>query len=45
MEHQFHLPISLNISAPHLQPGFADWMAQKLADHPIGAPGAVVEIR
>ncbi len=44
MEHQFHLPISLNISAPHLQqPGFADWMAQKLADHP-QVPPALVEI-
>jgi diguanylate cyclase (GGDEF)-like protein/PAS domain S-box-containing protein len=42
MEHQFHLPISLNISAPHLQqPGFADWMAQKLADHPQVPPGLV----
>ena len=44
MEHEFQLPISLNISAPHLQqPGFADWMAQKLAEHP-DIPPALLEI-
>ncbi len=44
MAHQFHLPVSVNISAPHLQqPGFADWMEQKLADHP-DIPPALLEI-
>jgi len=34
-QHQIDLPVSLNISAPHLQqPGFADWMEQQLAHHP-----------
>ncbi|MBY0411329.1 MAG: EAL domain-containing protein [Burkholderiaceae bacterium] len=38
------LPISINISAHHLQqPDFAAWMAQCLADHP-RAPAHLVEI-
>ena len=40
MRHQIHLPVSVNISAPHLQqPGFADWMAEQLAQHPDVAAG------
>jgi EAL domain-containing protein (putative c-di-GMP-specific phosphodiesterase class I) len=35
MDHDLHLPVSVNISAHHLQqPGFADWMAEQLAVHP-----------
>lgn len=38
------LPVSLNISAPHLQqPGFADWMEKLLARNP-DVPPAQVEI-
>ena len=38
------LPVSINISAQHLQqPGFADWMAQRLALHPT-VPAHKVEI-
>nr|WP_119966223.1 bifunctional diguanylate cyclase/phosphodiesterase [Simplicispira lacusdiani] len=44
MQHGVHLPVSLNISAPHLQqPGFADWMEQQLARHP-DVPPSQVEI-
>ena len=40
MRHQIHLPVSVNISAPHLQqPGFADWMAEQLTQHPNVAAG------
>ena len=35
MQNGMDLPVSVNISAPHLQqPGFADWMAEQLAQHP-----------
>ena len=41
-QHQIPLPVSLNISAPHLQqPGFAEWMAQQLARNPDVPPGQV----
>ena len=39
-----HLPVSVNISAPHLQqPNFAAWMAEQLARHP-GIPAQLLEI-
>jgi len=42
MQHGVHLPVSLNISAPHLQqPGFADWMGKLLARNPDVPPGQV----
>ena len=44
MDNGLHLPVSVNIAAPHLQqPHFADWMAQQLARHP-GIPAALLEI-
>lgn len=42
MQRDVRLPVSLNISAPHLQqPGFAEWMEQQLARHPDVPPGLV----
>lgn len=39
-----HLPVSINIAAPHLQqPGFADWLARQLAQHP-EVPAQLLEI-
>ena len=44
MDNGLHLPVSVNISAPHLQqPDFAAWMAQQLAGHPC-IPAALLEI-
>jgi diguanylate cyclase (GGDEF)-like protein/PAS domain S-box-containing protein len=43
-QQQLHLPVSLNISAPHLQaPGFAEWMARELARHQ-DVPPELVEL-
>lgn len=44
--HGLALPVSINISALHLQhPGFADWMAHRLAEHPdIDARQVEIEI-
>ncbi len=45
MGHHIHLPVSVNISAHHLQqPGFADWMADQLARHPEVAMAGLLEI-
>ncbi len=39
MDNGLHLPVSVNIAAPHLQqPDFAEWMAQQLAHHPCIPP-------
>ena len=39
MDNGLHLPVSVNIAAPHLQqPDFAQWMAQQLARHPCIPP-------
>ncbi len=44
MDQGIHLPVSVNISAHHLQqPGFADWMAEQLAQHP-GVSAGQLEI-
>ena len=44
MQSGLHLPVSINISAPHLQqPDFAHWMAQQLARHP-HVPANLLEI-
>ena len=44
MQNGLHLPISINIAAPHLQqPDFAQWMAQQLRHHP-EVPAALLEI-
>ena len=44
MRSGLYLPVSINISAPHLQqPDFADWMAQQLARYP-HVPAHLLEI-
>lgn len=44
MRSGLHLPVSINIAAPHLQqPDFAGWMAQQLARHP-HVPAKLLEI-
>ncbi|MDD2846015.1 MAG: EAL domain-containing protein [Rhodoferax sp.] len=44
MQSGLHLPISINIAAPHLQQiGFAQWMAQQLQRYP-QVPAALLEI-
>ena len=44
MHSGLHLPVSINIAAPHLQqPGFAPWMAQQLARYP-QVPANLLEI-
>ena len=44
MRSGLHLPVSINIAAPHLQqPDFAEWMAQQLARHP-DVPAHLLEI-
>ncbi len=38
--HGLHLPVSVNIAAPHLQQAnFADWLGQRMACHPELPPG------
>ncbi len=44
MQAGLHLPVSINIAAPHLQQsGFVDWMAQQLDRHP-EVPASLLEI-